>query len=313
MTRLPRQSVLPGVSTSARRPGVLVLVPAWTLTLALLILPPLVAYVARCVDPKYQGASITLVGIVVSSTIIVMSWEVQHRHSNYQRMMQSVAGIITAWECMKHASGIGRALEQNIIESRKPEAKKILGSARSESIEEVRQSVRDIESPLSVTTLGRLSALRKERYKDIKRFNMCIVKQWVSKKDGTHADSLDLPLIDEAAVERLVKASAEWDQAVALLRASVARWPVLDDITNRADILVQRWWTYAKNDPYYRNKDLTRQRDHAFHDASDYIELFRHSMATRRIGHRTWRYLLLRITVGASVMFTIDQQNDLVR
>jgi hypothetical protein len=112
---------------------------------------------------------------------------------------------------------------------------------------------------------------------------------------------------DPRTLERLSEAMSEWECALAAAKAAVARWRVLDELIDRCDALVKRWWLHVGDDPGYRCQD---KRLIAHHQADEALTVLCEGVTRRNIGHPLWRAWRLRLFVGRRVLAGLDQHKD---
>jgi hypothetical protein len=285
--------VVPGVRSWARRPSVLCLAPAWTLTVLFVV------GVAAAVTVPFwpsEGSSDQLVridddclvGVFGALVVLAFSWELQQRKSAYERLAGLIGDLVMAWEGMKRASGINWAVEANLMEAQTDTHRRTLGKRRCKRIDRIYATLREVPAIPRPISLTEMQSKHRDRYHEVLNLNKDIAGVFHSGMDRRHRKPIDLPLVDDTALERLNAAAGNWEKALAAARSHVARWQVLDDLLVRCDTLVRHWWTYVQNDPYYRNPQPEKgQRSRAFDQAKDAVDALRESVGKRSIGHPT--------------------------
>ena len=303
--------ILPGVAAAARRPGALVLAPAWMLTLTPLLLG-LCAWLVRWLDLGTTN-TVTASGTVLSAVLLLIGWELKLRRDSYQQVVNAVAELVVAWERMKLASCISRAVESNLQWALHADNRELVGDERMKSVRRIGAELRQVAPTRRPITVSALFKLQRRRYRTVKKSNTDLRKVFASRENFRGQVPLEPPLVDAPALERLTEATGQWEAALALARASMTRWPVLEQLVVQCNTLVRQWWVYAQNNPYYRDPTAdAEERLRWFEEAKEFMDAFREGIATRTIGQSTWRVLLLRVAVGRRGLATLDRQNGLV-
>jgi hypothetical protein len=285
--------------------------PAWTFTAA----PPVLALswgAMRLLGYSTKdllGAG----GTILSAVLLLVGWEFKLRKETYQRVVDAIARLVVAWEGLKRAACLSRAVETNLILGKDETNSKLVGKKRLKSIGRIEASMRDIGRARWPMTPNDMTKLRRKRYRTVMKANSDVVGVFESSAlDPVRRKPFRPPLVDHLAIERMNDATGKWDESLALAVAATTRWPVLQQLIFRCDDLINHWLIYALNDPYYRAPDAdSRERNHAFYEADKFICMLRESVATRTVGQTTWRVLLLRLTVGRRTLATLDAQNEL--
>lgn len=213
---------------------------------------------------------------------------------------------MTAWARLNRSANITWAVEANIRLATSPENAKKLKNRKS-NIRRIVKSIRDVGDLNRPTTLGEMQDRRKQRYNTVLGLNKDMVKL-LNKR------SVDLPLIDDEAMARLYDAHLAWESAVSTAKSLACRWPLLEDLTERANTLVLYWWLFSQNDPYHRVLDPRQEQERlrAFRQAEDCIRLLSDGVRKRSLGRRWPGSLMVRLTIGRRVARSIDTQKDAI-
>jgi hypothetical protein len=306
------EPVLPGVPSGARRPGVLCLAPAWSLTLGGLALAVLGLGTWReLVEPP---RAVEFWGIVITVYSLLVAGESSSRTTVYARLSDRIGDLYAAWRGLEQASGLSWAVERNLTDAENA-YRLLLSPEQKESIGRIHDSLREIAVPGRPVTIDALRRHRQERYHAVWRINRDIIRVFGSQRLARGRAPMSMCRMDPEGLVRLNSAMGEWERALAAAMAAVPRWPVLTLALGRCDVLVKDWWVHVLDDPYHRDPDDEREprRTRAHREAERAVEAVRDGVACRSLGHPTWRALLLRMVVGRRALEALDREKDLIR
>ena len=240
--------------------------------------------------------TVTASGTVLSAVLLLIGWELKLRRDSYQQVVNAVAELVVAWERMKLASCISRAVESNLQWALHDDNRELVGDERMKSVRRIGAELRQVAPTRRPITVSALFKLQRRRYRTVKKSNTDLRNLFASQGNFRGQAPLEPPLVDAPALERLTEATGQWEAALALARASMTRWPVLEQLVVQCNTLVRQWWVYAQNDPYYRDPTAdAEERLRWFEEAKEF-----HGRLPRRHRHPDHRPVHLARPAAAS-------------